>query len=124
MLEAGHGMTPPLVDGRIAPEILAAARFCGVTRVFCVGGAQAIELDDSSAGAHAALALAKTLADWDWAGAEAEWRRALELDPAYAKAHYNLGSALAAEGRAAEAERHFRRAVELDPRPRPRRAGR
>ena len=35
-------VSPPGPDGRIAPEILAAARFCGVTRVFCVGGAQAI----------------------------------------------------------------------------------
>jgi len=34
--------SPPGPDGRVAPEILAAARFCGVTRVFCVGGAQAI----------------------------------------------------------------------------------
>ena len=34
--------SPPGPDGRIAPEILAAARFCGVTRVFCVGGAQAV----------------------------------------------------------------------------------
>ena len=37
-------VSPPGPDGRIAPEILAAARFCGVTRVFCVGGAQAIAL--------------------------------------------------------------------------------
>jgi histidinol dehydrogenase len=34
--------SPPGPDGRIAWEILAAARFCGVTRVFCVGGAQAV----------------------------------------------------------------------------------
>jgi len=34
--------SPPGADGRIAPEILAAAQFCGVTRVFCVGGAQAV----------------------------------------------------------------------------------
>jgi len=34
--------SPPGRDGRIADEIVAAAQFCGVTRVFCVGGAQAI----------------------------------------------------------------------------------
>jgi len=34
--------SPPGKDGHIADEILAAAQFCGVTRVFCVGGAQAI----------------------------------------------------------------------------------
>jgi histidinol dehydrogenase len=34
--------SPPGRNGRIADEVLAAARLCGVTRVFCVGGAQAI----------------------------------------------------------------------------------
>lgn len=34
--------TPPGKDGRIAPEILAAAQLCGVTKMFCAGGAQAI----------------------------------------------------------------------------------
>jgi len=34
--------SPPGRDGRVADEILAAARLCGVTRVFCAGGAQAI----------------------------------------------------------------------------------
>jgi histidinol dehydrogenase len=34
--------SPPGSDGRIADEILAAAQFCGVTRVYCAGGAQAI----------------------------------------------------------------------------------
>jgi histidinol dehydrogenase len=34
--------SPPGSDGRVADEILAAAQFCGVTRVYCAGGAQAI----------------------------------------------------------------------------------
>jgi histidinol dehydrogenase len=34
--------SPPGKNGRIAPEILAAAQLCGVSRVFCAGGAQAI----------------------------------------------------------------------------------
>jgi len=34
--------SPPGRDGRIADEVLAAARLCGVSRVFCVGGAQAV----------------------------------------------------------------------------------
>jgi histidinol dehydrogenase len=34
--------TPPGPDGRVVPEILAAASLCGVTAVFCVGGAQAV----------------------------------------------------------------------------------
>lgn len=34
--------SPPGRDGRIADEVLAAASLCGVTRVFCAGGAQAV----------------------------------------------------------------------------------
>jgi serine/threonine protein kinase/Tfp pilus assembly protein PilF len=76
---------------------------------------QAVELDDGSAGAHAALALVKTLTDWDWAGAERAWRRALELDPNSADAHAFFGYFLAITGRAEEAVSHAERAIELDP---------
>jgi TolB-like protein/Tfp pilus assembly protein PilF len=76
---------------------------------------QAVELDDGSAGAHAALALVKTLTDWDWTGAEAEWRRALELDPDSADAHAFFGYFLAITGRAEEGVSHAERAIELDP---------
>lgn len=34
--------TPPRRDGTIAPEILAAAKLCGITEIYCVGGVQAI----------------------------------------------------------------------------------
>jgi TolB-like protein/Tfp pilus assembly protein PilF len=76
---------------------------------------QAIELDEGSAGAHAALALVRTLTDWDWAGAELEWQRALELDPNSADAHAFFGYFLAITGRAEEAVSHAERAIELDP---------
>jgi len=76
---------------------------------------RAIELDEGSAGAHAALALVKTLTDWDWEGAEPEWRRALELDPNSADAHAFVGYILAITGRTEEAVSHAERAIELDP---------
>jgi serine/threonine protein kinase/TolB-like protein len=76
---------------------------------------QAIELDEGSAGAHAALALVETWTDWDWESAEPEWRRALELDPDSADAHAFFGDFLAIAGRTDEAIRHAERAVELDP---------
>jgi len=75
----------------------------------------AIELDDTSAGAHEALAAIKTWTDWDWAGAEPEWRRALELDPNRANAHAYYAHYLAAMGRLDEAVTHSERALELDP---------
>ena len=76
---------------------------------------QAVELDDSSAGAHEALATVRTWTDWDWAGAEPEWRRALELDPNAANAHAYFAHFLAITGRIDEAVPHSERALELDP---------
>jgi eukaryotic-like serine/threonine-protein kinase len=76
---------------------------------------QAIALDDNSAEAHEALASVKTWSDWDWAGAEPEWRRALDLNPNGANAHAYYAHFLAQRGRAAEAIRHSDRALELDP---------
>jgi serine/threonine protein kinase/Tfp pilus assembly protein PilF len=76
---------------------------------------RAIALDDSSAEAHAALALVRTSTDWDWAGAEPEWRRALELDPNAADAHAWFACFLAIVGRTDEAIPHSKRAIELDP---------
>jgi TolB-like protein/Tfp pilus assembly protein PilF len=76
---------------------------------------QAIALDDSSAIAHHALAAVRTWTDWDWAGAEPEWRRALELDPNRADTHAFFAHFLAIVGRTDEAIPHSERAVELDP---------
>ena len=44
-----------------------------------------------------------------------QYRKAIELDPGLASAHYNLGAALARSGKFAEAERHLRAAIEADP---------
>ncbi len=49
--------------------------------------ARAIELDDTLAEAHAALGYVKLTFDWDWSGAEREFRRALELNPNLPRAH-------------------------------------
>jgi len=76
---------------------------------------QAIALDDTSAGAHEALAGVRTWTDWDWAGAELEWRRALELDPNRANIHTYFAHFLAITGRVDEAIPHSERAIELDP---------
>ncbi len=48
---------------------------------------RALELDDSIAEAHASLATLKMTYERDWAGAEREYRRSLELNPNYALAH-------------------------------------
>jgi tetratricopeptide (TPR) repeat protein len=76
---------------------------------------QAVALDDTSAEAHEALAGIRTWTEWDWAGAEPEYRRALELDPNYALAHAYYALFLANMGRIDEAIPHSERALELDP---------
>jgi eukaryotic-like serine/threonine-protein kinase len=76
---------------------------------------KAIQLDDGSAEAHTSLANFKLWYEYDWPGCEAEFRRALALNPSYAYAHDQLGMALAFQGRLEEAIAEGRRAAELDP---------
>jgi TolB-like protein/Flp pilus assembly protein TadD len=75
---------------------------------------RALELVEELAPAHAALAGVRMWYDWDWAGAEAGFQRALELDPSYATAHHWYAIHLAALKRPG-AVQHARRARELDP---------
>jgi TolB-like protein/DNA-binding winged helix-turn-helix (wHTH) protein/Flp pilus assembly protein TadD len=77
--------------------------------------AQALELDDSLAEAHAALAYIRTYYDWDWAGAEEEFQRALALDPNDASLRHRYSRYLSSLGRIEEALAHMQRARELDP---------
>lgn len=49
---------------------------------------KASKLDPTLAAPHAVLGLIKHRHDWDWTGAEAEFKRAIELDPSYVTAHY------------------------------------
>jgi TolB-like protein/Tfp pilus assembly protein PilF len=76
---------------------------------------RAIALDEGSAGAHFALAGVKTFTDWDWNGAEPEWRRALELDPNNAITHGYYAQFLVIVGRTEEALKHSERALGIDP---------
>jgi adenylate cyclase len=76
---------------------------------------KAIGLDESQAEAHASLAYVKFRIDWDWATAETEFRRALELKPGYARAHEWYALYLSIRGRLDEAMVEMRRAQLLDP---------
>ncbi len=73
------------------------------------------ELDDRLGEAHASLGWYRFLYDWDFAGAEREFERALELSPNYAEAHHWYAIYLANLGRHEQADQEARRAVELDP---------
>ena len=77
--------------------------------------ARAIALDPGLAEAHAMLAFVRFAGDYDWVGAEAEFRRAIELDPNNGDTYDTYGLMLAALGRYDEALAVQRRAHELDP---------
>jgi tetratricopeptide (TPR) repeat protein len=76
---------------------------------------KALALDDRLAEGHASLGQIAAYYDYDFATAEREYRRAIELNPNYAPAHQWLAEHLAAMKRGDEAEVEIRRALELDP---------
>jgi len=76
---------------------------------------KALEMDDTLAEAHTSLAYARWLGDLDWAGAEREFKRALELKTSYVMAHEWYAEFLVAQGRPDEAVAEIRRAQQLDP---------
>jgi TolB-like protein/DNA-binding winged helix-turn-helix (wHTH) protein/Flp pilus assembly protein TadD len=76
---------------------------------------RAVQLDDGLPEAHAALGLIIQNHDYDWQGAEKEFKRAIELNPNYATAHQWYAEHLTWRGRFDEALRESARARQLDP---------
>ncbi|HKQ99441.1 MAG TPA: protein kinase, partial [Pyrinomonadaceae bacterium] len=76
---------------------------------------EALSIDPELAEAHTSLAKIKLSYEWDWAGAEKEFKRAIELKPGYATAHQWFGVYLSELGRHDESLQHRKRAFELDP---------
>ena len=89
-------------DSDAFPRAIAAAR-------------KAVELDDSLAEAHRALAFAERYGSWDFVDAEKEFRRAIKLDPNDAQARRWYANAFAVKGRFAESLEQLDIAQELDP---------
>jgi TolB-like protein/Flp pilus assembly protein TadD len=88
--------------GSVRPKAMAAAQ-------------RAVELDAGSGEAHATLAIVKLWYEWDWRGAETEFKNAIELSPNYATAHQWYASLLALTGRMDKAIARQRIALTLDP---------
>jgi TolB-like protein/DNA-binding winged helix-turn-helix (wHTH) protein/Tfp pilus assembly protein PilF len=76
---------------------------------------KALQLDPGLADAHAAIGRIKRTHDWDWAGADASFQRAIALEPQNANALTGASSLAASLGRFDDAVALGRRAVELDP---------
>src|SRR6202163_1989457 len=79
------------------------------------GVRRAMELDPTLAEPHAALAVLEEVAEWDWAGAEAEYRKAIALNPNDATSHHWYSTLLQNLGRTKEAMAEIEKALALDP---------
>jgi serine/threonine protein kinase/Tfp pilus assembly protein PilF len=76
---------------------------------------KAVELGPRDAGSYGARGFIRYAIRWDWAGAQADFERAIALDPGDARFQQRYGELLATEGRTAEAIATTRKAIELDP---------
>jgi DNA-binding winged helix-turn-helix (wHTH) protein/TolB-like protein/predicted negative regulator of RcsB-dependent stress response len=76
---------------------------------------QSLAIDDTIAEAHTALATIKELYEWDFVGAEREFKRAIEFNPNYTTSHSWYSQFLSSVGRYAEAIAEAKRALEVDP---------
>jgi tetratricopeptide (TPR) repeat protein len=75
---------------------------------------RALEMDDALAEAHTSLAFIKLNYDWEWSGAEREFKRAIELNPNYDNAHHWYSHYFTAMGRTEESLAESKHALELD----------
>lgn len=76
---------------------------------------RAVELNPNRAEGYVPLAQVELRADWDWEGAERNFRRAVELNPNYATGRHQYAMFLAFSNRLDEAREQIARARELDP---------
>lgn len=78
-------------------------------------GGRALNLNEASAEAHTSIAYTLAFYDWNWPGAEKEFRRAIELDPNYPTARQWYSEYLVAYGRFDEAMEELKKAEQIDP---------
>lgn len=80
-----------------------------------IAAERALSLDEDLAEARTALASYKQQYEWDWEGAEIEFKRAISANPNYATAHQWYGEFLAFMGRTEESIAEVEKSAELDP---------
>ena len=80
-----------------------------------VAALKALEIDEGLAEAHLALATILLYFEWDWPGAEKEYRRAIQISPSSSDAHWGYADWYLVMGRYDEAMAEAQTAVQLDP---------
>ena len=106
LAESYMGLVAPGIEVLPPREIMPKARAAAM---------QALKLDELLPEAHAAMGYVKLTYDWDWMGAESEFKRAIELNPSYALAYLYHSLYLTIMGHHEEAIETIKRALELDP---------
>lgn len=76
---------------------------------------KALELDDNSSEAHTSMGVILEVFNWDWNGAEKEFKRAIALNPNHFDAHYEYGFLMSRTKRLDEAEIELEKSVQIDP---------
>ena len=102
-----YGIVSATIFGTISPEEAAPKARKAAMR--------ALELDPASAAAETALATVKFNYDWDWAGADAGFRRAISVDPNYGTAYQRYSLYLTAMGRFDNSFEQINKARQIDP---------
>jgi TolB-like protein/Tfp pilus assembly protein PilF len=93
--------------GALSPKVAGQKAALAATR--------ALEIDPSLSECHASLALVRFWYDWNWEEAEAQFLRAIELNPSYTSAYQWYAAFLNTQGRFKEAQAAQKSARELDP---------
>lgn len=135
MTEEGYRKGIDYFKQAIARDKEYAAAYSGMATCFCLLGGfgfemdppnesiplakaavlEALRLDESLAEAHAFLGIIRLKFDWDWPGAEESFKRAIALNPSYARGRMFYSFFLEAMGRQQEAVRQAEEAKALDP---------
>ena len=76
---------------------------------------RALEIDDTIGEAYASMAINKCYYDWNFAGAESDYRKAVELSPNDATSHHWYAEFLSMQGRFDESYAEYEKALSLDP---------
>jgi len=102
-----------LADSYLAQAIASQQEFDPKAKA---AASRALELDNDLAEAHTVLGSVKADFEYDWPGAEREFKRAIEIDPNYADAHYRYAwNYLTPLGKSEQAVAEMKKALELDP---------
>jgi serine/threonine protein kinase/tetratricopeptide (TPR) repeat protein len=76
---------------------------------------KALQIDPALSEAHTSLAYVKLYYDWEWAEAEQEYKKAIELNPNYGAPHHGYAYLLISSGRTEEAFSEIKKAEAIDP---------